>query len=178
MIKTKSRIRIRATSSPFIKLKSSKIHRHGLFASKAVPIYTKLIEYVGDKISKMESDRRSDLTLEKASKGDHGHVYIFELNSRWDLDGDVHWNTAGMINHSCDPNCESVIDDGKIWITSIRPLKKGEEVTYDYGYDLECWEEHPCLCGSENCLGYIVSSEHGKKLEKILLKRAAKKRRN
>jgi SET domain-containing protein len=70
----------------------------------------------------------------------------------------VSWNLAKYINHSCDPNCETDIIRGKIWINAIKDIKKGEELTYDYGYDMDCYEDHPCRCDSKNCVGYIVRS--------------------
>jgi len=73
------------------------------------------------------------------------------------LDGDFKWNTARLINHSCNPNCEVEGEGLKLWISSIREIKKDEELTYDYGfgYDQD-YKQFPCKCGSINCAGYIV----------------------
>ena len=94
-------------------------------------------------------------------------VYIFELNKKYDINGNVKWNTARFINHSCNPNAEASNDDGHIWIEALRDIKKGDEITYNYGYDLESFEEHPCKCGSANCVGYIVDKDLWPKLEKL-----------
>ena len=84
------------------------------------------------------------------------------------IDGNIPENEARFINHSCDPNCESQIIRGHVWIVSTRDIKKGEELSYDYGYDLEFFTDHPCRCGSDNCVGYIVSWDKRRKLKKIL----------
>ena len=73
------------------------------------------------------------------------------------MDGDFKFNTARLINHSCDPNCEVDGKGLKLWIFTLRNIKKGEELTYDYGvgYD-EDYKQFPCKGGSKNCCGYIV----------------------
>jgi len=76
-----------------------------------------------------------------------------------------------LINHSCDPNCEVEIIRGHIWITAIKDIKKGEELGYDYGYDYDDFKDHPCKCGSKNCIGYIVAEEHWPKVKRALAKK-------
>lgn len=157
--------------SDWIEVRGSSIHNKGVFAAKDIPKGTKVIEYVGRKVTKKESDRISERDLEANSKDkSNGAVYLFELNKRYDLDGNVPWNTARFINHSCNPNCETEIIKGKIWIVSLRDIKKGEELNYDYGYDMDTYEDHPCKCGSNECIGYIVGTEHRKKLKRKLEK--------
>lgn len=154
-----------------IKVKKSKIHLSGVFAAKNIKKGTKVIEYVGEKITKAEADRRAEKQLSKSKNHtEDGGVYIFELNKKQDIDGNVSWNPARLINHSCDPNCETEIISGHIWIMAIKDIKKGEELSYDYGYDFENWQEHPCLCGSKSCRGYIVDSKHANKLKKAIAK--------
>ena len=83
-------------------------------------------------------------------------IYLI-LNSRYDLDGDFKYNTARLINHSCNPNCEVDGKGLKLWIFSLRDIKKGEELSYDYGFSFdEDYKQFPCKCGSKNCCGYIV----------------------
>ena len=158
------------TTSEWIEVKKSKIHNLGVYAVKDILKGTKIIEYVGRKISKQESDEIYEKTLEiSKSNSDYlGSVYIFTLNKNYDIDGNVYWNTARLINHSCDPNCETDIIKGVIWITSIKNIKKGEEIFYDYGYDLSDYENHPCKCESKNCIGYITNQENWIKLRKKL----------
>ena len=158
---------MKKVSSPYICVKSSKIHSKGIFAKKDIPEGTRIIEYVGEKITKAESDRRADIPLKRAKKNKkYGAVYIFELNKRYDLDGDVPYNTAKYINHSCNPNCETDIIRGRIWIIALRDIQKGEEISYNYGYGYEDFQEHKCECGADNCVGYILDEDHWPKLKR------------
>lgn len=130
-------------------LKPSLIHGMGAFASGDLPAGTRVTEYVGERIDKRES-------LARCMRGEQ---FIFDLDEQWDIDGNVDWNPARFINHSCAPNCEAELIDGHIWITTLRPVVRGEELAFDYGYDLEEYREHPCRCGAPGCIGYIVASE-------------------
>ena len=153
--------------------KKSKIHGMGIYASKDIPKNTKIIEYIGEKISKKEGDIRSEKRIKKyLDSKKTGSVYIFELNSKYDIDGSKRYNKARYINHSCDPNCEVDIKDGEIWISSIKKIKKGDELSYDYGYafDKDDYKDHVCKCGSKFCIGYIISSDDWPKFLKYLEK--------
>lgn len=165
------------TTSPWAHVRRSRIHGRGVVATKDIPSGTRIIEYVGERITKAESDRRDNARLARAAKGGDGCVYIFEVNKRHDVDGDVTWNTARLINHSCEPNCESEKVRGHIWISARRDIAKGEELTYDYGFDVENWRDHRCLCGSKKCVGFIVAKGQRWRLRKLLAKaRRAKKK--
>jgi hypothetical protein len=160
-----------------IKVKRSKIHSTGVFASRDIKKGEKIIEYIGDKITKAEGDRRANIIHEKAKKNKkRGAVYLFELNKKFDIDGNIPSNKARFINHSCAPNCEAAVSRGHIWISAIKDIEQGEELTYDYGYrfDDTDWWEHPCRCGAKNCVGYIVDSEDWPKLKKALKKNKKK----
>jgi len=74
-------------------------------------------------------------------------------------DGAVGWNPARFINHSCSPNCDAELIEGQIWIIARRAIPSGEEITFNYSYDLDDYLEHPCQCGSPDCVGYIVAEE-------------------
>ncbi len=157
------------TTSPYTVVKFSKIHNKGVYAKKFIPAETRIIEYVGERITKAESQRRADIPLEKHKRNKkHGAVYIFELNKRHDIDGNVPYNTARFINHSCDPNCETEIARGHIWITSFKDIQPGEEITYNYGYDYDDYEEHLCNCGTKRCVGFILDEKHWPKLKRKL----------
>ena len=90
------------------------------------------------------------------------HTFLFTLNSRTCVDAAVGGNAARFINHSCDPNCEAVIERGRIWIDAKRRIPAGTELVYDYQYehDDEYTEEdlkwYKCACGSSKCRGTIV----------------------
>ena len=92
----------------------------------------------------------------------------------YDIDGNVPYNTARYINHSCDPNCEAVIIRGRIWIIALREIKKSEELAYNDNYDFEDYEDHKCQCGSNRCVGYILDEDDWPELERMkLLKKSA-----
>jgi SET domain-containing protein len=133
--------------------KKSGINNLGLFAKTDIKKGEKVIEYKGRKFThkQVEEDDRFD-----NSKA----IYLFTLNERYVLDGDTKTNTAKYINHSCDPNCEVDIIKGKIWIIAIKDIKKGDELSYDYGFGYDAdFRQFPCKCGSKNCCGYIVRDD-------------------
>ncbi|PJA26949.1 MAG: SET domain-containing protein-lysine N-methyltransferase [candidate division Zixibacteria bacterium CG_4_9_14_3_um_filter_46_8] len=161
-----------------IRAKKSRIHGTGVFATSEIENGTRIIEYVGEKISKAESDRRYEKYENiHPRRKDKGRVYLFTLNKRHDIDGDVPYNLAKYINHSCEANCESEIFRGHIWIVATRDISPGEEITYNYGYDYDCCEDHPCYCGSAKCIGFILAKEHWPKLRRKLRNRAVKPNR-
>jgi SET domain-containing protein len=160
------------------KVKRSKVHGYGIFATKDIKKGVKIIQYIGEKILKAEGDTRSASRIKKYLNSNRtGSVYIFELNKKYDIDGSVSYNKAKYINHSCDPNCEVDIINNEIWISSIKKIKKGQELNYDYGYefDKEDFRDHICKCGSHLCIGYIISSDdwikYKKHMSKIIQKR-------
>jgi SET domain-containing protein len=155
---------------PRVTLRRSSIHNAGVFAEEDIAKDTRIIEYVGEKITVKEGERRLDASFAShRSNQTNGAVYIFELNKRYSIDGNVPYNTARHINHSCDPNAETDIIRGKIWIIAIKDIKAGEEITYDYAYDFdEDYKDHPCRCGAANCAGFIVKDEFWPQLREAL----------
>lgn len=155
--------------SEYIELKSSKIHNKGVFAKADIPKETELIQYGGELITKKEAEKRIEKNYDRAEKDKKkGENYVLNLNKKYDIDGDFPWNIAKYINHSCNANTELVDIDGEIWFVTTRKIKKGEEITTDYGFDLEDFKNFPCKCGSKNCIGYIIGKDYKKKLKKIL----------
>ena len=152
--------------------KKSSLHGSGLFASVNIKKDEKVIEYIGDKVTKKEGDKRADKQIKKAQKNkNNGMVYIFELNKKYDIDGGVLRNYARFINHSCNPNCEVEITDNQIWISSIKPIKKGTELTYNYGYPYDSdFDDHVCKCRYKKCVGYILRYDDWPRLKKALNK--------
>ena len=112
------------------KIKKSKIDNkgRGLYAIKDIKAGTKIINYIGKIITNKEVDESDKFDNKKP-------IYLFTLNKRYTLDGDFSWNTAGLINHSCNNNCD-----------------------YGFGYDKD-YKQFPCKCRSNNCCGYIVRAE-------------------
>ena len=134
---------------PLVEFRPSSIHGLGGFATSAIQAGSRIIEYVGERITKEQA-------LEYCSRE---NSFIFCLDETWDLDGSVDWNPARLMNHCCEPNCDAENIEGRIWIVARRLIQQGEEITYNYGYDLEDYREHPCRCGSPQCVGYIVAEE-------------------
>jgi len=132
------------------KIIKSNIHHQGLCAARNIKMDEKVIEYIGKKITNEQA--------EKDIKYGYDVTYLFTLNKKYLLDGDFKFNTARLINHSCDPNCEVLdISKTKIWVTAMRDIKKGEELSYDYGFGFDSnYKDHKCKCGSKNCVGFIV----------------------
>jgi|TARA_B100001059_G_C17805023_1_gene568585 SET domain-containing protein len=140
----------------------SKIHGTGIIADKNIKKNVKIIQYIGEKVTKKEGDKRSEERIKKyINTKNEGSVYVFELNKKYDIDGSPLYNKARFINHSCEPNCEVEIENDEIWIKSIKQIKKGDELSYDYGYpfDKDDFSDHPCKCGSKKCIGYIISDD-------------------
>lgn len=166
---------MRKTTSPYITVKKSDIHGTGVYAKKFIPKGTRIIEYVGERVTKAESDKRAQIPLNENSENEeYGAVYIFELNKRHDIDGYVKYNTARYINHSCNPSCESEVIRGKIYIIAIRDIQEGEELSYNYGYSWEDYEDHPCYCGENECIGYILAEEYWPRLKRKLKNKSEK----
>tara|TARA_X000000368_G_C22901460_1_gene654278 strand:+ start:176 stop:685 length:510 start_codon:yes stop_codon:yes gene_type:complete len=160
---------------PLCEVKISDIHGRGLYATTDIEGETQIIQYVGEKITKEESKKRALEWEDEARETGEGLVYIFELDDKYDIDGRLGDNPARYMNHSCDGNCEAINSDGEIWIVAIQDIKKGDELVYDYGYDMEHFLDHPCLCGSRNCIGYIVREDQRKKVKKLLKGRKKKR---
>jgi uncharacterized protein len=126
----------------------SRIAGKGLFIAQDIPQGTRIIPYRGEKkISKEESTKRLA----------RSNVYIFTFNTRWDIDGKLLSNKARYINHSYDPNCTVEITTRTIWIVANRDITAGEELTYNYGYELDEEDAHPCICGATQCCGFILT---------------------
>jgi len=136
-------------------IKKSNIDRkgRGLYAAKDIKEGTRIIDYVGKIITIKQTEESEKFNNSKP-------IYLFNLNNRYDLDGDFSWNTARLINHSCSNNCDYNGVGLKLWIVAIKNIKKGEELTCDYGFGYdENFKQFRCKCGSKNCCGYILRAE-------------------
>lgn len=154
--------------SELCEVRGSAIHGRGVYATRDIAAEEKIIEYVGELISKDESGKRGVDQAEKAELHGEAAVYIFTVSRKYDIDGNFPWNTARLINHSCEPNCEAWQTGKRIHIHALCDIREGEELTFDYGFDVECYEDHPCLCGRGGCIGYIVSREQWEILDEKL----------
>lgn len=164
--------------SEWCDVRRSGIHGRGLFAKKKILRGTYIIEYLGERVDKEESNERGWAQMDHARETGDAAVYIFTLDDEWDIDGNVPENAARLINHSCDPNCEAFIEEDKIWIAALRDIQKDDELFFNYGFDLENYEDHPCGCRSLRCVGYIAGEEYWPSLrQKIAAKKASRKRK-
>ena len=101
-----------------------------MYATRAIPKNTRIIDYAGERISNQESLKRERQYIINGH-----HIWCFKLTNRSVIDAGVGGNDARFINHSCRPNCYVHIKNGTIWIRSARTIRKGEELTYDYNTD-------------------------------------------
>ncbi len=162
--------------NPFFELRRSRIQGRGAFALRKIRRGTRIVQYVGEVIDDDEADRRYD----DDAMGRH-HTFLFTLDDDTCVDGAVGGNEASYINHSCDPNCEAVIVDGRIFIEALRTIQPGEELLYDYQYEREGSgpeydAQYPCRCGSPNCRGTIVKPEKKRRKKAVRTNGARRKR--
>jgi SET domain-containing protein len=138
----------------------SAIQGRGVFALQPIRKGTRLIEYIGERISQREADRRHT--------SEHGwspHTMLFAVDEKTVIDATRWGNSARWINHSCSPNCEAVDDKGRIYIEAIRNIRPGEELTYDYNLVLDephtpaAKSAHPCYCGARQCRGTLLGKK-------------------
>jgi uncharacterized protein len=109
----------------------SKIQGWGVFATRSITKNTRIIHYAGEKITNRESMQREARYLRA------GHIWCFKLNRLYARDAAVGGNIARYINHSCAPNCYTMVRGDTIWICAARNIRPGEELTYDYWTDGE-----------------------------------------
>ena len=151
------------------KIKKSKIDKNGLYANCNIKKGTKIIEYKGKIITVKETETNPKFDNDKA-------IYLFNLNKKYDLDGDFKYNTARLINHSCDANCEVDGVGLKLWIYAVKDIKKNEELTYDYGFSFDKdYKDFPCRCGAKKCVGFIVNSQSRWRIKKSRKRKSTSK---
>lgn len=147
-------------TSPLVEARGSSIHGKGVYAVLPIRKGTRVLEYLGDRISHAEADSRYEM------KGDDdGHTFLFIASNRTVIDAGVGGNDARFINHHCNPNCETVIEGSRVYIDAIRNIKPGEELGYDYQLTWESTDEpeelalYACRCGAKNCRGTMLDRE-------------------
>ena len=144
-------------------IRSSSIHAAGCYTTAPIRKGVCVAEYTGPRLSKDQADKDYENST---------ITYLFGLgNGKIVIDGH---SMAMFINHSCDPNCETVEKGARVWIKAIRNIAAGEEITYDYClYDGDN-DEAVCNCGAANCRGTMYSEDEVKR-RKAVAKKAAKK---
>jgi uncharacterized protein len=143
--------------SPLIEVRRSSVHGRGVFAARAIPKGARIIEYAGERVSHEEADRRYD-----DKDPNDNHTFLFIVDRHIVIDAGVDGNEARYINHSCDPNCESVIEGKRVYIEALRRIEPGEELAYDYQIQREkddppdVDEVFACHCGAKRCRGTML----------------------
>jgi uncharacterized protein len=147
-------------NSPLVEARDSKIHGRGVYAVLPIKKGMRIMEYLGERISHAEADARYE------NKGeDDGHTFLFIASNRTVIDAGVNGNDARFINHSCNPNCETVIENSRVFIDAIRNIKPGEELGYDYQLTWESTDDptelalYACRCGARKCRGTMLDKE-------------------
>ncbi|HZI29324.1 MAG TPA: SET domain-containing protein-lysine N-methyltransferase [Gemmatimonadaceae bacterium] len=143
---------------PLFEIRESPIAGKGAFALQPIPAWTRLIEYTGERVSHEVADARYE---EEESAG-NTHTVLFSVDDKTVIDAGVNGNDARFFNHSCGPNCQSRIIRKRVYLETIRAIKPGEELTYDYEIPNEGETEEtarrkwPCQCGAPNCRGTLL----------------------
>jgi hypothetical protein len=162
--KSKPKARAKARIVPSIvarpdmlRVRRSRLHGRGVFALRRIRKGTRVLEYLGDRVSHRQADQRY------GHKGiEDNHTFLFIVDRSVVIDGGANGNDARFINHSCDPNCESLIEDRRVFIEAIRTIQPGDELSYDYqiGRDKEdppnVDEIYACRCGKASCRGSML----------------------
>ena len=168
----------RIESSPLIEARNSAIHGTGVYAVAPIKKGTRILEYIGERISHAEADRRYE------RKGaDDGHTFLFIASNRTVIDATGGGNDARYINHSCNPNCETVIEQSRVFVECIRNIKPGEELGYDYQLTWDSTDEpedlalYACRCGFKKCRGTMLDREPMDKKKADERKKQQKKRK-
>jgi len=136
-----------------IEVRRSGVHGRGVYATKRMSKGARIIEYIGKLI--LWENVPNDL--------DDPHTFLFGLdNGKEVIDPATGGNEARWINHSCDPNCEAIEKNGRVFIYALRNLRPGEELFYDYDLQVdepitsEVAEESRCFCGTSRCRGTML----------------------
>jgi SET domain-containing protein len=146
-----------ARPAPPYQVRRSRIHGRGVYATRLIPAGTRIVEYLGERISHQEADARYE---DKAD--DDGHTFLFVVDDDTCIDAGVDGNAARYINHFCDANCETIIEDGRVFIDALRDIRPGEELGYDYRLTWESTDDpvelalYACRCGAASCRGTML----------------------
>jgi SET domain-containing protein len=139
-------------------VRRSRIQGKGVFAARAFAEGARILEYTGKLITDAEADAGCD-----DENGRRHHTFLFAVRDGLVIDASRGGNEARFINHSCEPNCESVVVRRRVYIQALRDIEEGEELLYDYwyvtdaGYTLDDLQRiYPCRCGASGCRGTIA----------------------
>ncbi|MCW5237895.1 SET domain-containing protein [Verminephrobacter eiseniae] len=145
-----------------IQTRRSGVHGKGVFAVQDIAAGQVLLEYTGQVIDWQQAQQRHPHDPMQPR-----HTFYFHVDDEHVIDAKFGGNSSRWINHSCHPNCYADEREGRIFITALRNIKAGEELSYDYGLTVEerytprLKAEYPCWCGSPNCRGTLLAPKRG-----------------
>jgi len=154
----------RRPQTPLFEVRHSRVHGHGVFALRRIRKGTNIIEYLGERVSHELAEARY--------AGKHpmdGHTFLFTVDRKTVIDAGSNGNEARFVNHGCDPNCQTVQIDARIFIEAIRTIRPGEELVYDYRIQRDADDPADvdavfrCLCGAEKCRGSMLEARPKKR---------------
>ncbi|HXI77978.1 MAG TPA: SET domain-containing protein-lysine N-methyltransferase [Steroidobacteraceae bacterium] len=143
--------------APLFEVRHSPIHGHGVFAVRRIRKGTAVIEYLGNRVTHAQADERY-----RDKSPDDNHTFLFTVDARTVIDAGIDGNEARFINHACEPNCESTIENRRVFIRAIRTIQPGEELSYDYQIQRDSDdapnvdEVYACRCGAKQCRGSML----------------------
>ena len=147
-----------SNSGKRIQVRRSGVHGKGVFALTDIAKGEILIEYIGEVISWKKAQKRHP-----HNPKDPNHTFYFHVSKKHVIDALYGGNDSRWINHSCVPNCEADEAGERVFIRTLRKIKAGEEINYDYGlvidepYTASLLADYPCHCGSRACRGTLLS---------------------
>ncbi|MGC4367356.1 SET domain-containing protein [Hydrogenophaga sp. R2] len=145
-----------------IQVRRSGVHGRGVYALVDLAEGETLIEYVGEVITWAEA-----LERHPHDPADPNHTFYFHIDEERVIDAKYGGNSARWINHSCNPNCEAEVEDGRVFIRALRNIPAGEELFYDYGLVIDepltpaLKKQYPCWCGAPKCRGTLLAPKRG-----------------
>ena len=136
-----------------IKVRKSGVHGRGVYATQFIPEGTRIIEYTGERVSEEAAPNDED----------NPHTFNFGLENGEVINPEIGGNDARWINHCCDPNCQAIEEDNRIFIYAMCDIEAGEELFYDYAMEIdepiteESKRKFACHCGTSNCRGTMLA---------------------
>jgi SET domain-containing protein len=132
-------------------VRRSSVHGKGVFALRPLAAGERVLQYKGEILSWRDAVRRHE------HEGIEGHTFLFGLSDGTVIDGSRGGNSARWLNHSCAPNCETIEDDGRIFIDTVRAIGPGEELFIDYFLETDAplddavRTQYVCRCVADRC---------------------------
>jgi len=161
---------------PLFEVRHSRIHGYGVFALRRIRKGTMVIEYLGDRVSHAQANERYEHKDPK-----DGHTFLFTVDAKTVIDAGVDGNEARFINHGCDPNCQTVNTNKRIFIEALRTVQPGEELAYDYQIQRDDDDAadvdvvFACRCGAKSCRGSMLEAPKKKRKSTSKRKSSAKR---